>query len=304
MHLLLAAFFSLAQVLSFPFPNALVSSSSGQSIAYVLNEKGVRSLWFAQAPAYAPKMLWSSGKDDGQEITSLMISKDQRYVVYVRGGAHDSNWVTIPWPDPDSSPTEPHVQIFSVATAGGAPKMLAEGDLPAISPDSSTVAFVHGPEASVWSVPIDGSKPASTFFFDRGHDGDLSWAPGGKALAFTSNRGDHSFIGIYRNADTAIEYLAPSTSQDFSPLWSPDGTRIAYVRIPGQGGPPQSPLQDYPRPWSIWVGDPRLRTRAPSMAQRSNIARFASGHQRAAAQLGRRQQSGLYLRTDELAAPV
>ena len=96
MHLLLASLFSLAQVLSFPFPAALVQGPDGHSIAYVLNESGIRSIWFANAPQYAPRMLWSSGKDDGQEITSLSISKDEKYVVYVRGGAHDSNWVTHP----------------------------------------------------------------------------------------------------------------------------------------------------------------------------------------------------------------
>jgi len=255
MHLFLASLFSLAEVLSFPFPAALVQGPDGHSITYVLNENGIRSIWFANAPQYVPRMLWSSGKDDGQEITSLSISKDEKYVVYVRGGAHDSNWVTHPWPNPDNSPTEPQVQLFSIPTAGGTPKMLADGDFPAISPDGTTVAFVHDPDSSVWSVPIDGSKTASRLFFDRGQDSELTWAPGGKALAFTSDRGDHSFVGVYRNADTAIEYLAPSTSRDFSPLWSPDGARIAYLRIHGEGGPPESPLTGHPLPWSIWLAD-------------------------------------------------
>ncbi len=255
MHLLLAALFSVSQVLSLPFPATLVSGPGGHTIAYVLDERGVRSVWIAQGPRYAPHMLWSSGSDDGQEITGLSVSKDGRYVVYARGGDHDANWTERPWPDPDDSPVEPQMQVFSAATTGGTPKALGNGDNPVISPDGTTVAFVHDPDSSVWSAPIDGSTAATRMFFDRGQDGDLAWSPRGDALAFTSDRGDHSFIGVYRKGAAAIQYLEPSTSRDFSPQWSPDGSRIAYVRIPGSGGPPQDPLANHPQPWAIWVAD-------------------------------------------------
>ncbi len=33
------------------------------------------------------------------------------------------------------------------------------------------------------------------------------WSPDGSQLAFVSNRGDHSFIGIYTNDSTPIVYL-------------------------------------------------------------------------------------------------
>ncbi len=256
MHLLLGLLFSLSQVLSYPFPNALVSSADGKSIAYVLNERGVRSVWFAQAPAFSPHMLWSSGSDDGQEITNLSISNDGKHVVYVRGGDHDANWPERPWPDPDLRDTnEPHMQVVSLATAGGPPKVLADGDAPAIAPDGARVAFVHDGDGKIWIAPIDGSKDAAQYFFDRGTDAELTWSPDGDALAFTSDRGDHAFIGVYRNEKSPLVFLAPSTSRDFSPEWSPDGRQIAFLRIGGEGGPPQDPLKQYPRPWSILVAD-------------------------------------------------
>lgn len=253
MHVILGLLFTLSQALSFPLPAALVSSPNGDSIAYVLNESGVRSIWFAQAPQFQPRMLWSSGKDDGQEITSVSVSKDNKYVVYVHGGAHDANWVERPWPDPDSSPAEQQLQVLAIPTAGGSPKVLGSGDYPAISPDSTQVAFIHDPDNSVWSVPFDGSKNASRLFFDKGSDRELQWSPDGRALAFASDRGDHAFIGVFRNENTDIQYLAPSTSRDFSPRWSPNGSQIAFVRIPGAGGPPHDPLKEYVQPWSIWV---------------------------------------------------
>lgn len=253
MHVLLAALFSLSQALSFPMPLALVSGQKGQSIAYVLDERGVRSLWYAKAPAFAPRELWNSSVDDGQELTNLAISNDGKYVVYVRGGSHDANWVTHPWPNPALSPTEQKMTVMSIAVAGGEPKTLGEGDTPVISPDGSTVAFVHDPDSAIWSAPIDGKSGASLLFFDRGQDSEPQYSPDGSALAFTSNRNDHSFIGVYRNQTTPMEFLAPSTSQDFSPRWSPDGALIAFIRIPGAGGPPPDLLKEQFQPWAIWV---------------------------------------------------
>lgn len=255
MHLLLSVLFSLSQVLSFPMPLALVSGQKGHSIAYVLDERGVRSLWYAQAPDFAPRELWNSGADDGQELTDLAISNDGKYIVYVRGGSHDANWVKRPWPNPGLSPNEQHMTVMAVPTASGAPKNLGDGDAPVISPNSSTVAFVHDPDDAVWSSPIDGSATATLLFFDRAPDSELQYSPDGAALAFTSGRDSHSFIGIYRNQNTPLAFLAPSTSQDFSPRWSPDGTRIAFIRIPGAGGPPPNLLQDQPQLWAIWVAN-------------------------------------------------
>jgi len=234
-------------------PLALVSGQKGHSIAYVLDERGVRSLWYAQAPDFAPHELWNSGSDDGQELTDLAISNDGKYVVYVRGGSHDANWVKHPWPNPGLSPAEQHMSVMTVSTAGGTPKSLGDGDVPVISPNSATIAFVHDPDGAVWSAPIDGSATGTLLFFDRAPDSELQYSPDGAALAFASNRDDHAFIGIYRGQNTPLQFLAPSTSQDFSPRWSPDGTRVAFIRIPGAGGPPPNLLQELPQPWAIWV---------------------------------------------------
>jgi dipeptidyl aminopeptidase/acylaminoacyl peptidase len=254
-HLLLGLLFTLPQILGLPVPVALVAAPRGNAIAYALDERGVRSIWFTQAPGYQPRELWSSGNDDGQEISDLSISKDGRYLVYVRGGDHDANWSERPWPNPDLLPKETSMTVNALATNGGVPIVLGDGDAPVIKPDGKTVAFLHDPDRAVWSAPIDGSKPAKPLFFDRGKDGDLQWSPDGSALAFTSDRGDHSFVGIYRNDTTPLQFLAPSTVRDFSPVWSPNGASVAFLRIGGDGGPPQDPLKRYARPWQIWVAD-------------------------------------------------
>ena len=245
--------FTMEQVLDYPYPSNLVSSPNGEVIAWVLDQRGVRNIWVAFGPNFQPKLVTHYENDDGQELSNLNISADGKYLVYTRGGDHDANWPEYPQPDPASSPIEPKLQIWCVSLTTGEPRVLSEGDAPAISPDSQRVAFIHLPENSVWWVPIDGSQKAQQLFFDHGQDSDLQWSPDGKALAFVSGRGDHSFIGVYRNDSTPIEYLAPSTANDLEPRWSPGGTRIVFARTPGNGGPPQSILEWHPLPWSIWV---------------------------------------------------
>ncbi len=197
--------FTMEQVLGYPYPSELVSSPNGNEFAWVLNIRGVRNIWVAQGPDYQPRLLTGYSRDSGQELSNLSFSKDGKYLVYVRGGDHDANWPEALQPDPDSSPVEPHMQVWAVSLITGEPRVLGDGDTPAISPDGQRVAFIHLPEKSVWWVPIDGGQKAERLFFDRGKDSDLQWSPDGKQLAFVSDRKDHSFISIYRDDATPIQ---------------------------------------------------------------------------------------------------
>ncbi len=252
---MLLAAFTLAQILGYPFPAGLVGDLHGQAIAYAIDQRGVRSIWFARTPDFAPRRLFSSDSDDGQELSDLVISNDDSHVAYVRGGDHDANWPLPLQPGPASMPAQPEMQVFSVSTSGGAPKVLGNGDAPAISPDGARVAFTE--DGAVMVAPIDGGAPAKRLFFDRGQDSDLRWSPDGSALAFVSTRTDHSFIGIFRNDATPLQFVAPAASQDIMPRWSPAGSSIAFIRVPGDGGPPQNPLNWNPVPWQILVASPQ-----------------------------------------------
>src|ERR1051326_4863441 len=215
--------FTVEQIKSYPFPNELTTAKTGARIAWAFNERGARNVWVADAPDFKPRKLTNYNTDDGQELTSLAISSDGKFVVYVRGGDHGANWDISSGVDPASSPAQTRVQLWSVPFAGGEPKLLSDGDEPAISPKSDRVVFVK--EHAIWSVPIDGSSPAKRLFYARGEADSMEYSPDGSRLAFVSGRGDHSFIGVYTNDATPILYLSPSTARDSRPRWSEAGGR-------------------------------------------------------------------------------
>lgn len=249
--------FTMAQVKSYPFPNELAAAATGARIAWAMNEEGRRNIWAAEGPDWNARRITSYDADDGQALTRVQLSPDGKWIVYRRGG-DDANWDQDDWGfaavNPASMPVQPKIQLWAVPFAGGEPRALAEGgDNPIVSPTSDTVLFERARQ--IWSVPIDGSKPAAQLFFARGDNTSPRFSPDGSRVAFVSNRGDHAFIGIYAGNDTPIAWMAPTTSRDTSPRWSRDGARIAFVRRPGAGGPPLPSLERRHQPWSIWTAD-------------------------------------------------
>ena len=83
--------------------------------------------------------------------------------------------------------------VWLVPLSGGAPRRVGEGHSPAVAGDR--IAFVKGGE--IWGASLRDTAAATQLMHTRGRAGDLRWSPKGDKLAFTSDRGDHSFIGVY-----------------------------------------------------------------------------------------------------------
>src|SRR6476619_6016037 len=123
--------FTVDRILSQPTPDNLISSPVGSMIAWTFNERGVRNIYVAEGPGFAASKVSSYRDDDGQELPKLLFSSDGKTLVYVRGGDHGSNRPGDPPPNPSGNPVQPRIQIWSMAAAGGEPKLIGEGDEPA-----------------------------------------------------------------------------------------------------------------------------------------------------------------------------
>src|SRR2546421_5964067 len=116
--------FMVDQILGFPSPENLIASPAGSTIAWTFNERGARNIYISDGPEFAARHLTSYSQDDGQELTQLSFSHDGKTIVYVRGGDHGSNQTADVAPNPAQSPIQPRVQIWSVSSAGGSPKLI------------------------------------------------------------------------------------------------------------------------------------------------------------------------------------
>ncbi|MBL8265034.1 prolyl oligopeptidase family serine peptidase [Steroidobacter sp.] len=250
--------YTLEQVRSYAFPEDLVAAKQGAQVAWQVNDHGKRNIWVAKGPDFAARQVTNYTQDDGQEISSLLLTEDGSRLVYVRGGEHGGNWDRGLPVNVLSHPAGTKVEIWTIPVAGGTPVRLAEGDYPTLSPDGRKVVFIK--DGAAWIVPSDGSAEPKKLFTARGGTGSLQWSPDGSRLAFISSRDATSYVGIYSDDNTPIRWIAPDVYRDSQPTWSPDGKQIAFIRRLGDGGTPPLALEFEPRPYSIWIGDAQTGT--------------------------------------------
>jgi dipeptidyl aminopeptidase/acylaminoacyl peptidase len=237
---------------SYPFVTELTAASRGAKVAFTVNEKGMRNICVAAAPDFALKKLTAYHSDDGQEITSVTLSPDGKWVLYVRGGDHGAYDGSVPR-NASSAPGSAKIQLYCIPFEGGKPTLITEGDHPVVSPKGDEVAYIR--KGQVWRATL-GDQPAAKKLFDvRGSVAGIKYSPDGNRILFTVSRGDHALIGIYRDSLSSIKWMAPAFSRDQSPQWSPDGQNIAFIRQPASGGAPDSLTVDVLQPWSIWIAD-------------------------------------------------
>ena len=239
--------FSLKQILSEPFPSGLSTAPTKEKVVWILNEEGVRNIWMASGPNFNINKVTNFSKDDGQAIGNLIIKEDTEDIIFVRGGAPNRRGEI---PNPTSQPDGEKRYIFEISEKGGAIDTLSEGSNATLAPNNKALAFIKNGQVWVYDFATKKAKQALKI---RGRAGQIAWSPNSEKLGFRSNRGDHSFIGVYDVGKHELNYLSPSVDNDSNPVWAPDGTALAFIRIPTEKGL----LPFYPRrsalPWSIMV---------------------------------------------------
>jgi dipeptidyl aminopeptidase/acylaminoacyl peptidase len=261
--------FSIDQVLSAPFAASLVAAPDTLAFAWSSNRAGQRNIWVAQAEGgqFKSRAATHYAADDGLELSELTFVPHAHQLLYVRGG--DVEYPDKPPPNPAELQPGVTQEIWRVDLNGGEPERVAEGHTPQASPDGKLILFVRA--GVVYAIGAQKDAKAETLFKVRGAVTAMSFSPAGDALAFVSDRGDHSFIGIYRFAEKSIRWLDASLSMDVEPRWSADGRRIAYLRIPSMPDEVEIVPHRTGPPWSIRVasladGQSREVYRAPQGA--------------------------------------
>jgi len=247
--------YGLDAVLSAPFVADLIASADGSTVAYVAHERDERSVYVAKG-ATVTKLTAFDG-DDGQEIQSLALSSDGNVVAFTRGGGFNGAGEVA---NPRSLVDPPDRIVWVSDATGGKPIAVAPGGSPQISPDGTRLVFVaHRQLMSVALTRNDGriasvGKPAALLQI-RGGIGAERFSPDGSKIAFGNDRGDHGFVVIYDFASKRYVYATPAFSEDRDPVWSPDGTRVAFLRLPGSREDVDPYVDTTEAPWEIWTAD-------------------------------------------------
>jgi dipeptidyl aminopeptidase/acylaminoacyl peptidase len=108
---------------------------------------------------------------------------------------------------------------------------------PSPSPDGNLVALAYAPNfdapTDLWTIAIKGRK--FTRLSSTGNVVTAAWSPDGDQIAFTDqaqlpdgsyNEGDDLYV--IRADGTDLHRIPGSVLSQYSPAWSPDGTRIAF----------------------------------------------------------------------------
>lgn len=242
--------FTIEQVMQAPYPTSLVAAPKGAMAAWVFDARGTRNIWVGEAggAGHARQVTTYAG-DDGHDIGDLAWSPDARALAYVRGQTLEDDGPA----NVASTPEGPMGrEVWTVPVAGGAPRKIGMGHSPAFSPDGRLLVFLD--KRRIMAADPGAGGDAKPLLIDEGGIRSATFSPDGRRLMFVSQRTGHSLVGVYDLAARTVTWLAPSLDRDVSPVFSPDGTRVAFVRAPSDKRSPfvqrRSGL-----PWSIWVAD-------------------------------------------------
>jgi len=240
---------TLEQFMSHPIESNFAASTDGKNIAWVLNDHGKRNI-VVKTGTDLPRVLTDYQQDDGQEISQLTFSPNGTKLLYVRGGGGNRNGQN---PNPASLPEGVEQAIYYKEIASkSAPAKITVGTSPVFYKDGVKFLFSRG--GQIYESGMDINVVPKLLFSARGNNHSPRFSPDGNEVLFISDRGDHSFVGVYSLTRRAIRWIAPDVSTDEFAVWSPDGKQIAFIRTPGTKIGELSNLTGGTK-FSVWVAD-------------------------------------------------
>ena len=116
-------------------------------------------------------------------------------------------------------------QIYKVASRGGrAERLTFEGDYNAsvsVSPDSSTLAFVHNSGAGYQIATLDIQSGLFQTVTNGSLDESPSFAPNGQMIMFATEQGGRGVLGAVSIDGSVVQSLSLDSGSVREPAWSP-----------------------------------------------------------------------------------
>jgi Tol biopolymer transport system component len=162
------------------------------------------------------------------------------------------------------TPTDRSPVIAVMEPDGSGVELLGPGMEPQWSPDGKRIAFIRSlgdGSTGIFVMDADGTHTRRLTANPSGLDENPSWSPGGGSIVLSrstfvtttpdpvATRARRDLYTV-RSDGAAITKLLGGPTDDFAPEWSPDGTRLGFVRIVDPAG--QGP-QGSPQVWALGV---------------------------------------------------